>query len=288
MIAVSPRLLGIALIALGWGLATVASAAPFTSYVIRNNGMTPPVIQPNNSYPANPSATEFIIGLSSQKAGWGSNDINGSTIGQIQSLTITRYDNTGRFAAGSGPAVAPYFNIWVTDGLGHYAVLANEPSNPDFQSLFVTNMDGSKTYDLSFADLANKSVQVYETVNGGYNATNTWVNNLFGTNLTFGDVASLMIAPPPPGYIAGGNGVGSGAPRELGTNVAYGVNWIFGDTLSNYVSGNEGYVVGNPGVSAVGATEVPEPASLALWSLMGAAGLAAWRKRNRTLRHCAS
>ena len=244
-----------------------SASAAFNSYIIRNGNSGSPQILANNVYV--PGATEFVISEGGMKAGYGSDDINGGTIGDITSLQVTRYDDTGRFPGGSGPAVAPYFNIWVTDGLGNYAVLANEPSNADFQPLFTTNLDGSKSYDLSFADLADKPVQVYETPGGGYNATTTWVNNLFGTNLTFGDVASLEIAPPPPSYIAGGNGVGSGAPRELGSNTAYGFNWIFGDTLSNYVSGMEGYVVS-------GAVATPAPSTLAL---LGIGGLAASRRR---------
>ena len=57
--------------------------------------------------------------------------------------------------------------------------------------------------------------------------------------------------------------------EQFGTEVAYGVNWVFGDTLSNYVSGNEGYVVSDFAVA-------PEPASLALLSL---GGLAMLRRR---------
>jgi MYXO-CTERM domain-containing protein len=237
--------------------------------VIRNNP------QINN---VGPGTTEFIINASGQKAGLGSNAINGSTIGQIQGLTITRFDDTTRFSAGSGPAVAPYLNIWVTDGLGNYAVLANEPSNGAFQPLFVDNGDGTKTYNLDFSDLASHPVQVYETLNGGYNSNNTWVHNLLGINgpLTFENVAGLMISAPSAAYITGPNSVGTGAPRELGTNVAYGVNWIFGDTLSNYQSGDDGYIVGLADVSAAA---VPEPASIAVWSLVSVAGLAAWRRR---------
>jgi hypothetical protein len=257
-------------------------AAPFTSFVIRQGaGNISPTIQPGSP----PGTTEFIINLGSQKAGLGSNDINGSTIGQIQNLTITRYDATTRFTPGSGPAVAPYFNIWVTDGMGKYAVLANEPSDPGFFSLFVDNMDGTKTYDLSFADLATHPVKVYETPNGGGNSTTTWVHNMFGNMpLKFADVATLIIAPPSATYITNPvNAVGSGAPRELGTNVAYGVNWIFGDTLSSYVSGDDGYIVGNAGVTAAGA-EVPEPASLALWGLVSAAGAAYGYRRRRLVK----
>jgi hypothetical protein len=256
--------------------AATAQAA-FDDYIIRNGSTTlaPPTIQPNNVYV--PGATEFIISDGGQKAGWGSNDINGYKIGQISNLGITRYDNTARFAAGSGPAVAPYFNIWVTDGAGNYAVLANEPSNPSFQPLFVTNGDGSKSYSLSFADLANEPVKVYETLNGGGNSTSTWVHNMFGNvPLTFGNVASLVIQAPSPGYIANpGNAVGSGAPDEIGTNAALGFNWIFGDTLTNYVSGAEGYVVGSPVAQAV-----PEPAALAL---AGAAALGLFVVRRRRL-----
>lgn len=252
-------------------ITTLSASAGFDSYVIRqDSGGNSPTIQTNNTYVT--GATEFIISAGSMKAGWGSNDINGTTIGGITSVSITRHDDTTRFTAGSGQAVAPYFNIWVTDGGGNFAVIANEPSNGAFQPLFTINVDGSKTYDLSYSDLADKVVQVYETPNGGYNATNTWVHNLVGINgsLTFADVAGLTIAPPPASYIANAaNAVGGGAPDVLGTNEAYGFNWVFGDTLSNYVSGAEGYIVSNP-------TAVPEPTSLAL---LGLGGLIAMRRR---------
>ena len=258
-------LLAVAVVALG----TTSAHATFTSFVIRNDGGgNPPIIQPNNAYV--PGATEFIIGAGGQKAAWGSSDIDGAAIGDITNLSVTRHDPTNRFTAGSGPAVAPYFNIWVTNGLGQYAVIANEPSNPSFQPKFVTNMDGSKTYSLSFADIAGETAKVYETTGAGTNTS--WVHALFGTSLTFADVASLAIEAPSAAYITGGNGVGTGAPRELGTNAAYGFNWVFGDTLSNYVSGMEGYVVSIPLAAAV-----PEPTTAALG--LGAAILFVVRRR---------
>lgn len=247
--------------------ASAVAQAGFSSFVIRNGGSGSPTIQPNNTYV--PGATEFIISEGGMKAGLGSDDINGLAIGGITQLSITRHDDTTRFSAGSGPAVAPYFNMWVTDGLGNYAVIANEPSNPAFQPLFTTNMDGSKTYDLSFADLSDKRAKVFETP--GWNTNSSWVHNLFGSDpLTFGDLASLQISPPPASYIQNGsNAVGSGAPDELGTDLAYGFNWVFGDTLANYVSGQEGYVVSN-------FVAAPEPATL---TLLGLGGLALIRRR---------
>jgi len=218
--------------------------AGFDSFVIRNGASGSPTIQTNNNYVS--GATEFIINEGGMKAGWGSNDINGNSFDQIGRLFITRYDETGRFSAGSGPAVAPYFNIWVTDGFGNYAVIANEPSNPSFQTLFIDNGDGSKSYDLTFDDLSDTRAKVYETP--GWNSNSSWVHLLFGPDpLTFADLATLEIAPPPPSYIQDpGKSVGSGAPDVIDTDIAYGFTWVFGDTMSNYVSGDEGYVVANP------------------------------------------
>lgn len=251
--------------------------AGFTPYIIRNGSTTStaPQILNNDDYVT--GALEFVINEGGMKAGLGTNDINGSTIGDILSLSITRYDDTGIFAPGSGPAVAPYFNIWVTDGLGNYAVIANEPSNPIYTDplnpLFHPNGDGSRTYDLSYSTLSAQTLKVYETTGAGVGGAPSWIEVMFGTELlTFEDIASLKIEAPDVQYILDGNGVGGGAPDELGTNIAYGFNWVFGDTMANYVSGqSEGYVVSNASVSAV----VPIPAAAPLGLLgMGLIGLA--------------
>lgn len=244
-----------ALAALVTGGFSAPSSAGFVAFEIRNT--------PTINYPGG-GQIEFIIDGGGDKAGLGSNDINGQTLGNITNLHIDRLDDETRFTAGSGPAVAPYLNFWITDGFGNYAVVANEPSNPAFQPLY------SNGYDLTFADLSNKVANIYE------NADKSWLPNN-GVGLTFADLAGFVIQAPTIGDLTTGwTGLGSGAPRELGTNVAYGVNWVFGDTLSNYVSGDPGYLVENASVSAV-----PVPA--AAWLFGSSLGLLGWIRRRESL-----
>lgn len=255
----SLKLTRIALMALALAMVSATTAqAAFTNFVIRESGGAPGIL-PNNVY--TPGATEFVIAQGGQKAATGSSDLDGYTVGDITQLKIVRHDDPSRFTAGSGPAVAPYFNIWITDGAGKYAVIANEPSNPDFQPLY------NNGYDLSWGDIAGKVAKAYE------NADLSWLPN-GGVNMTFADLAGYTIQAPTTGELTTGwAGLGTGAPRELGSNVAYGFNWVFGDTLSNYTSGAEGYVV-----SGAVAQAIPEPASAAL---AGAAALGLFVVRRR-------
>ena len=227
-----------------------ASAASFNPFIIRGSAAINDL---------GGGQTEFVTDQSGEKAALGSNDINGKTLGSISNIRIDRLDDVSRFTAGSGPAVAPYLNFWITDGT-NYAVVANEPSNPAFQPLY------NNGYDLSFADLSDKVAKIYE------NNDKSWLPNN-GVGLTFADLAAFAIMPPSVLELTTGwAGLGTGAPRELGTNIAYGVNWVFGDTLSNYVSGDDGYIVANASVSAV-----PIPA--AAWLLASAIGLLGWKRR---------
>jgi len=231
-------------------LSLPASASSFNPFIIRD------AAEIND---LGGGKTEFVTDVTGEKAGLGSNDINGMTLGSISNISIERFDDITRFTAGSGPAVAPYLNFWITDGT-HYAVVANEPSNPAFQPLY---NDG---YSLSFADLSDKVAKIYET------SDKSWLPNA-GVGLKFADLASFVIMAPTIAELnAGWLGLGTGAPREFGTNVAYGVNWVFGDTLSNYVTDQTGYIVANASVSAV-----PLPA--AAWLLLSAIGLLGWKGR---------
>ena len=67
---------------------TPQAIAGFTAFEIRN---TPTIID-------NGGSMEFIIDGGGDKAGLGSNDINGSTLGDIVNLHIDRLDDRTRFA----------------------------------------------------------------------------------------------------------------------------------------------------------------------------------------------
>lgn len=243
-----------ALVASAIALAMAAPAhATAVVYEIRGT----PIVQAGPG----PGSTEIIIDDAGDKAAIGSNKLNGAKLGSIAKLSIDRLDDRTRFTPGSGPHVAPYLNIWITDGAGRFAVVANEPSNPEFQSLYV---DG---YSLAFSDLADKTAKIFET-----NDTSWLPNN--GVGLTFADLADFIIQAPTAAQIAAMPWLGTGAPRELGTNIAYGVSWVFGDTLSNYVSGDAGYIVANARFS------VPEPDTLVLLGV-GLAGLGLIKRRAR-------
>ncbi len=235
-----------------------AEVAGWNDFIIRNSseGVAPVI---NDVVVGGVEAKEFVISAGNMKAAWGTSLLDGATVGDITQLGIDRLDDYSRFTTGSGPAVAPYFNIWITDGAGKYAVIANEPSNGEWQP-------GNTQWDITGWDmLKTKTLKVYETND------KSWLPNS-GVGLTFEDVAAFVIQAPTPAELAAGwSGLGTGAPRELGTNAAYGFNWIFGDTLSNYVSGDSGYVVANP-------VAVPEPLTLLLTV---AGGLLAMRRKPR-------
>ena len=231
---------GMLLLACLAGAAHAQTVDPgWEAFIIRAATADPadlPIIQNDDTYVT--GALEFIITEGGQKAGLGTDQINGAKVSQIATLHIDRLDDV----VNSGSLYGPYFNIWVTDGAGHYAVIANEPSNPEW---------GSERWDVaSWDDLRTKTCKVYETP--GAAAGTSWVHAFAGTTtLTFEDIGDLVIMPPPPAYIADpANEVGSGAPDELGTDIARGYNWIFGDTLANYVSGDPGFIVANYSVSA--------------------------------------
>jgi hypothetical protein len=200
------------------GLSVAADVAGWEAFVIRNStdGDIAPEISDHIS-----GGKLFAITLAGQKAGWSTNSMNGRKVGDIQSLSITRDSSVTGYG--------PYINIWITDGNGEYAVLANEPSN--------TGEWGTGTpYDTTWDILKDATAKIYE-----YNPEFVKPD---GTTYNFNDFAGYTIATPPSHW------GGTGAPDDLNasTYTAYGFNWVFGDTQSNYIGG---YLVSNPTIVAL-------------------------------------
>lgn len=210
----------------------VANADLWETFVIKksNEGDIAPVISDHIS-----GGKLFEITLAGQKAGWGTNIMNGMKVGDLLSVSITRDSSVTGYG--------PYMNFWITDGSGNYAVLANEPSN--------TGEWGTGTaYDTTWDILKDATAKIYET--------GAWVP----TGSTFSDFAGYTVATPTSHW------GGPGAPDDLlaSSYTAYGFNWIFGDTQDNYLNA---YLVSDPEL-----TVVPVPAAVILGLLgMGVAGL---------------
>jgi hypothetical protein len=246
-----------AIMMIAGGFLSAADVPGWEDFVIRNSNSTnvAPVISDE------PSGDKlYKITLGGQKAGWGTNRMNGLKVSDILAIGITRDPDVYGWG--------PYMNFWVTDGRGSYAVLSNEPSHTG-------EWTGSSAYATTWDVLKNATAWVYEgSTTAGFKLPNGTISYLAspviaGTvspHFTFNDFANYRIVTPSSHW------GGTGAPDVLGASpyTAYSVNWVFGDTQTNYVGG---YLVSNPYV-------VPEPCSFLLLILAALGALAyAWRRR---------
>ena len=241
--------------------------AGFTPYVIRqSSGGANPTIGTSGAN------TTFGVTLPSQKAGWGSNDLGVSTVGQISNIQFTL--NSAIASSGTTvPVILPYVNIWAQDAVsGNYFVIAFG------LDAFATTTGGVTSVNVGTSQLATVTFGVHETdaAFGGVATAGTWLATALGvpgagTAYTMAQVANFQIVAPPSSWVVSGNsnGVGGGAPRELGTNTTFGFNWIFGQG-SGANNGYNGYDYTVSGAS------IPAPGAAAL---LGLAGLVAGRRR---------
>jgi hypothetical protein len=233
------------------GVASAADVLGWEDFVIRNSntGNVAPVITDVAG-----DAKLFQVNLGGQKAAWGTNLLNNQTVGDIATLSITR----DRSVTGWGP----YINIWITDGNGHFAALANEPSD-------LGDWPAGSAYNMTWDILKNARAKVNET------AGLPFALPTGKTTFTFADFANYTIATPTSQWGSTGAADDLNAP----TYTAYGINWVFGDTQSNYVGG---YLVSNPSVTS---SAVPLPAAaFAGLSLLGSIGAFA-KLRRKTAQH---
>ena len=249
-------------------MAAEAATAGFTGYVIRpaSGGVNPTITTSGAN-------TTFGVPSPSQKAGFGSNDVNGMTVGQISNIQFTL--NSATASGGTtAPVILPYVNIWAQDAVsGNYFVIYFG------LDAFVTNTGGVKSVNVGTSQMASVTFGVSETSAAFQGVANagSWLATALGTpgsgtSYTMAQVANFQIVAPPASWVASGNsnGVGGGAPRELGTNTTFGFNWIFGQGGSAD-NGYNGY-----DYTVSGASVVPAPGAFAL---LGVAGLVGGRRR---------
>jgi len=120
----------LSLIVLAFAASGALAQAPVVNagwevFVIREGSTEAPFIVDNDDYVVD--SIEIGTTEGGQKAGLATDLINGAKIKQISTLHIDRLDDVPN----SGSLYGPYFNIWVTDGLGNYAV---SPMNPPMGS----------------------------------------------------------------------------------------------------------------------------------------------------------
>ena len=181
--------------------------------------------------------------IARQKIGYGINLTNGSKISDLTGINISRFD--------TGNSTNPYLNIWVTNNdYTNYAVISISPNwNQQYTNI---NYDILKNEDIFIYETTGVQLAAtgnYPTLILGYQGT-SWIANISGVNgatsqLKLSDLANLEIKAPPPSWFDGTHGTGSGAPRELINNNAYGFNWIFGNINNNGDGTLADYIIGN-------------------------------------------
>ncbi|SKB44783.1 putative metal-binding motif-containing protein [Daejeonella lutea] len=169
-----------------------------------------------------------------QKVGYGTKFFDGYKINSISSTNWNLvYGN---------PGVGPYLNIWVTDGLGNYAVIASE--NQYKGTDFATRREwkifeyGTSTSNFNW---------LFDGGTGGRDASQYLTHN--GTRVTLSQLSDRIIIGDPGSYPL--PNVGTGAPRG-----GYGFNLIWGDTQANFTQKNgqiAGLTVSSGGVTHVAA-----------------------------------
>ncbi len=169
-----------------------------------------------------------------QKVGYGTKFFDGYKINSINSTNWNLvYGN---------PGIGPYLNIWVTDGLGNYAVIASE--NQYKGTDFTTRREWKVfEYGLSTSNLN----WLFDGGTGARDASQYLTHN--GVRVTLSQLSDRIIIGDPGSYPS--PNVGTGAPRG-----GYGFNLIWGDTQSNFTQKNGqigGLTVSSGGVNHVAA-----------------------------------
>jgi len=187
----------------------------FTTYYIRNSNAT--ITAPWDTdiiLSENEPGDGFFYGTprGGQKVGYGTKFFDGYKINSISSVNWNLISGN--------PGIGPYLNIWVTDGLGNYAIIASE--NQCRGTDFATRTEwkifefGTSTTNLNWlfdGGTAARDGAQYLTLNN--------------VRITLSQLSNRIIIRDPGVYPA--PNVGTGAPRG-----GYGFSLIWGDTQDNF------------------------------------------------------
>jgi hypothetical protein len=196
--------------------------------------------------------------VAGQKVYYGTNFFDGGSLGTLQSM---------QFTYSGGPMNnVPYLNVQVMNG-SSYGVIALAVST----SFITDNHDGSFTASYSFA---RDVVGYYEFVLNGATKPTSWQDAIDdGWTLLSGN---RTLSP-------GEQATTLGDPHAKGP-IYDSLAIIWGDSAANYTGARHIYdvtVTGSDGT--VYQAAVPEPCTLAIWSLFGGIGVAGgWLRRRKT------
>ena len=169
-----------------------------------------------------------------QKVGYGTDFFDGQKLNSIQSVNWTL------ISGNSG--IVPYLNIWVTDGLGNYAVIASE--NNYVGSNFSTRTEW-KIFE--FGSSKTNFNWLFDSGTGARDGAQYLTLN--GSRINLSQLSDRIVIGDPGIYPS--SNIGTGAPRG-----GYGFNLIWGDTQANFVlkSGQ----IGGLTVTASGQTHIAQ------------------------------
>lgn len=168
-----------------------------------------------------------------QKVGYGTKFFDGLKINALESV------NWNWISVPASNGIVPYLNIWVTDGLGNYAVISSENNYRG------TNFGTRREWKIfEYGPSKTNFNWLFDSGTGARDGAQYLTLN--GQRVTLSELSDRIVIGDPGVYPA--TNVGTGAPRA-----GSGFNLIWGDTQQNFAQPNGlqigGLTISHSGVS---------------------------------------